>query len=235
MERLVEWQSWIHASVAAQLTAFAATHDWAGLAAVLPLGIVFGAIHALTPGHGKSVLASYLVGSETAFVRGIGVAGILAVTHVLSAVVLALAVTPLITRGLGGAGQSPVLETVSRGLIVAIGVWLLVRVWRGQRHLHGEGPVFGFVAGLVPCPLSLFVMVMALARGVPEAGLVFVAGMMAGVALTLAAVAALTLLARGAVVSLMNRYGASIDRLSRGLDMLAGLLLIVIGMAELRT
>jgi hypothetical protein len=54
------------------------------------------------------------------------------------------------------------------------------------------------------------------------------------VALTLAAVAALTLLARRALVGLMTRYGASMDRLSRGLDMIADLLLIVIGMGELR-
>jgi hypothetical protein len=32
----------------------------------------------------------------------------------------------------------------------------------------------------------------------------------------------------------MTRYGASMDRLSRGLDMIAGLFLIVIGMGELR-
>jgi cation diffusion facilitator family transporter len=43
--------------------------NWATLVSVLPLGIVFGAIHALIPGHGKSVLASYLVGSRLAVWR----------------------------------------------------------------------------------------------------------------------------------------------------------------------
>src|SRR2546430_34718 len=96
-------QRWIYASITAQLTGFADTHNWAALAAILPLGVVFGAIHALTPGHGKTVLASYLVGSRLAVLRSLIVAGALALTHVGSAVLLAMLAAPLITRTLGGA------------------------------------------------------------------------------------------------------------------------------------
>src|SRR5829696_1876567 len=45
----------------------------------------------------RPVLASYLVGSRLAVLRGIGVAGALALTHVGSAVVLALAAAPILT------------------------------------------------------------------------------------------------------------------------------------------
>src|SRR4051812_30991959 len=115
-------QRWIYASLTGQLTGFAATRDWAALAAVLPLGVLFGAVHALTPGHGKSVLASYLVGSRLAALRSLAVAGVLALTHVGSAVVLALLAAPLITRTLGGAGRAPVLERLSWGMLAAIGL-----------------------------------------------------------------------------------------------------------------
>ena len=88
---MLEWaaatQRWIYAALSADLSAFAATRDWTILASVLPVAIVFGAIHALTPGHGKSVLASYLVGSRLAAVRAMAVAGVLSLTHVGSAVV----------------------------------------------------------------------------------------------------------------------------------------------------
>ena len=66
MQTLVDLQKWIYGSLTEYLDAFSATGDWISLATVLPLGIVFGAIHALTPGHGKMVLASYLVGSRLA-------------------------------------------------------------------------------------------------------------------------------------------------------------------------
>jgi ABC-type nickel/cobalt efflux system permease component RcnA len=88
----------------------------------------------------------------------------------------------------------------------------------------------GVVAGLVPCPLTLFAMVVALGRGVPEAGLTFAAAMMVGVGLTLAAVA---ILARDWVVAVTTRHGASLEWLSRSLDGLAGTLLLIIGVYEL--
>jgi nickel/cobalt transporter (NicO) family protein len=233
MDILFSVQRWIYASLTADLSAFAATRNWTALAAMLPLGVLFGAVHALTPGHGKTVLATYLVGSRLAAMRSVAVAGVLALTHVGSAVILALAASSLVTRTLGGVGRAPLLEDLSRGLLAMIGVWLLWRAWRGRAHPHGEGLMVGVVAGLVPCPLTLFAMVVALGRGVPEAGLTFAAAMMVGVGLTLAAVAALTILARDWVVGITTRHGASLERLSRGLDALAGTLLLMIGGYEL--
>ena len=139
LAELVAIQKWIHDAVTADLLAFADTHDWTALMAVLPAGIVFGAVHALTPGHSKSVLASYLLGSRLAALRASAVAAVLSLTHVGSAVVVALVATQLVTRTIVGAGRVPVLEGLSRGLLVAIGLWLLWRAWRRRAHPHGEG------------------------------------------------------------------------------------------------
>ena len=230
---LYDAQRWIYATLGANLGGFANTRNWAALLSVLPLGILFGAIHALTPGHGKSVLASYLVGSRLAALRSLGVAGVLAATHVGIAVILALLAAPLITRTLGGVGHAPALELVSWGLMTAIGLWLLARAVRGQGHAHHEGMAVGLVAGLIPCPLTLFVMLYALAHAVPVAGITFAAAMLIGIALTLGAVALAAVLARDAVVHVLSRHGASIARLSRGLDLLSGILLVGLGLYEL--
>lgn len=233
MEFLIAVQGWIRQSITADLNTFAVTHDWAALVLILPLGIVFGAVHALTPGHGKTVLASYLVGSRLAVLRGLGVAGALALTHVGSAVILALTAAPLITRTLGGAGQAPLLEAVSRGMLGLIGLWLLIRAVRGRSHQHHEGVVVGIIAGLIPCPLTLFAMFLALARGVPEAGLTFALSMFLGVGVTLAVVAGLVILARTWLVAVMTRHGASMGQVSRLLEGLTGTLLVAIGIKEL--
>jgi ABC-type nickel/cobalt efflux system permease component RcnA len=233
MDFLVGLQRWINASITADLSAFAATRDWFALLIVLPFGIAFGAVHALTPGHGKIVLASYLVGSRLAVLRALAVAGALALTHVGSAVVLALAAAPILTRTLGGVGRAPVLEDISRGLLALIGLWFLFRALRGRTHEHREGIVVGIVAGLVPCPLTLFAMFLALSRGVPEAGLTFALAMVLGVGATLCIVAALTVLARERVVRVIARQGGSIERTSRMLEVLTGALLIAVGIGEL--
>lgn len=230
---MVAMQRWIYAAVRVAIEAFAINRDWVALATVLPAGVVFGAVHALTPGHGKSILASYLLGSRLAALRALVVATTQAFTHVGSAVLIALLALPLVTKTMVGAGQVPTLEFLSRGLLVAIGLWLILRAWRGRTHPHDEGLAVGFVAGLVPCPLTLIIMFYALSRGVPEAGLTFAGAMMFGVLATLAGVALFTVLARDWAVGLMAQYGASIDRLARVLDVLAGSLVIILAMREL--
>jgi ABC-type nickel/cobalt efflux system permease component RcnA len=233
MDFLIAVQGWIRQSISADLTAFATTRDWTALFLVLPLGIAFGAVHALTPGHGKTVLASYLVGSRLAVVRGLCVAGALALTHVGSAVILALTAAPLITtRTLGGAGQAPLLEALSRGILGLIGLWFLMRAFRGQTHQHREGLMVGVIAGLIPCPLTLFAMFLALARGVPEAGLTFALSMMTGVGLTLAAVAALVIVGRVWIVGIVAGHGASMQRISRILEGITGAILVMICVNE---
>ena len=60
MNWLADLQHAIYAAIGGHLGAFASSRDWIALATILPLGIVFGAVHALTPGHSKTLLASYL-------------------------------------------------------------------------------------------------------------------------------------------------------------------------------
>lgn len=76
------------------------------------------------------------------------------------------------------------LEAVSRGLLGVIGIWMLWQAFRRVGHQHGQGVAAGFVAGLIPCPLTLFVMTFAITRGVTLAGVAF-AFVMIGVAVIL--------------------------------------------------
>src|SRR5215217_638877 len=108
LDHIMAAQRWIYSSLSSDLSAFAASRNWIALAAVLPLGILFGALHALTPGHGKAVLASYLVGSKLTGLRATAVAATLSLTHVGSAVILALLLAPLITLTLGGAARADI-------------------------------------------------------------------------------------------------------------------------------
>lgn len=230
---LVGVQGLIRDAVAADLKAFSESRDWTYLAIVFPFGIVFGAIHALTPGHSKTLLASYIAGSNVKAINGVGVAAILSFTHIMMSVLIAVLALPLIERSLIGAGRAPVLEDLSRGLIALIGAWMIMRALVSRAHNHPNGAVFGVIAGLIPCPLTLFTMTLAIARGVPEAGFVFALAMLIGVALTLCAFAAAAALARDQLRGLMLRYGVGLERTGRGLEAVAGALLVGFGVAEL--
>jgi ABC-type nickel/cobalt efflux system permease component RcnA len=235
MEFLFDIQRWIQDSLSREMSAYATSGDPALLAALIPLGIAFGAVHALTPGHSKTVLASYIAGSRLAYLRGVAVAGTLALVHVFSAVLIAMTAAALVTRTLGGVGRAPLLEDLSRGILILIGIWLLARALRRRTHPHGEGFAVAVVAGLIPCPLTLFAMFFAYSRGVPEAGFAFALSMMIGVATTLSLVAALTILARERVLAFMASHGSSAEQAARWLDGLAGAALIAIDIRQLMT
>jgi nickel/cobalt transporter (NicO) family protein len=94
--------------------------------------IGIGAGHALTPGHGKTLMAAYLVGSRGTAVHAVGLGLSVAVSHTLGIVVLAVIIV--------GAGSvlppdvvyrvTPVVAGLS---IVAIGGWMLVGEVRRRR------------------------------------------------------------------------------------------------------
>lgn len=226
LQQLIEMQRLIYEQVRESIGAFAAQGSWLALPALLPLGILFGAAHALTPGHSKAVLATYVAGSPVGALRALLVSLTLSFTHVTIAVLIALLSLPLVSIALGSVGRAPALETISRGLLGLVGLWMLWQAIRDRGHHKHEGELVGFMAGLIPCPLTLFVMTLAMARGVPEAGLVFAFAMMTGVALTLSVVALAAVYFRNGATMLLERRPLLVSGLTRGLQAAAGVVLI---------
>lgn len=235
LQEIFSLQREIYQAFADQIRTFAAGGGWTAFLAYLPMGILFGAVHALTPGHSKALLATYVAGNPLSLARGLAVSMVLSFTHVATAVLIALLALPLVSIALGSVGRAPLLEDLSRGLLGLIGLWMLYRAFRNRTHGHdhGEGAMFGFLAGLVPCPLTLFVMTFAISRGVPEAGIAFAVTMMAGVGLVLALVAAATVLLRQRVVHLIEERPVLLDRMTRTIEGTAGLILTTIALREL--
>ncbi|TIM12369.1 MAG: ABC transporter permease [Mesorhizobium sp.] len=222
-QTLVEFQRTIYLAVGEQIKLLSAGGDWLAFMGFLPMGVVFGAAHVLTPGHSKAVLATYLAGSDAKVSRGLLVSIILSFTHVTIAVLIAVLSLPLVSIALGSVGRAPLLEDISRALLGLIGVWMLWRALsRGHHHKH-EGEAVGVMAGLIPCPLTLFVMTFAMSRGVPGAGVLFAVTMMAGVALTLSCVAVLSILFRQRLTGFIA--GKPLETISRTIEGAAGLAL----------
>jgi nickel/cobalt transporter (NicO) family protein len=80
------------------LGAFASLVDNHGIVLVLlafALAVAFGAWHALLPGHGKTLMAAYMVGSETKVRQAVAVGSAVAVMHTASVLGLGLLVITL--------------------------------------------------------------------------------------------------------------------------------------------
>ncbi|WP_426127683.1 nickel/cobalt transporter [Pararhizobium sp. PWRC1-1] len=232
---IIDVQRDIYLAFGEHIKAFASGSGWGAFLAFLPMSIAFGAVHAMTPGHSKSILATYLAGSSLSMVRGLLVSLALSFTHVAMSVVIAMFSLPLVSIMFGGtgAGSSPILESVSRGLLGVIGIWMLwSALFRGP-HGDQQGIVVGLSAGLIPCPLTLFVMTFAISRGVPEAGIMFAIVMMIGVALTLSSVALAAVFFRQQMVHLFETRPKLISRLTKGLQAASGAVLVLVAVHEL--
>jgi nickel/cobalt transporter (NicO) family protein len=232
--QLAALQREIYLAFGDRIGQFAATGNWGVLAAYLPMGIVFGAAHALTPGHSKAVLATYLTGTTATIPRGLAISLVLSSVHVSMSVIIVLAALPLVSVALGSVGSAPLLENLSRGLLGLIGIWMLWQGVRGVVHQHaGQGLAVGFAAGLIPCPLTLFVMTFAVTRGVPEAGVAFAFVMIIGVGLVLATVALAAVLFRQQLIRLLASRPKVVDRVTRTIQVTAGVILIMVALNEI--
>jgi ABC-type nickel/cobalt efflux system permease component RcnA len=232
-QQLFELQREIYGQVSAHIRLFAESSGWLTLLAMLPMGVLFGAAHALTPGHSKAVLATYVAGSPVGIARALLVSLTLSLTHVTMAVLIAVFSLPLVSIALGSVGRAPALENISRGLLAVIGVWMIWRALRHCAHHRHEGEAVGFIAGIIPCPLTLFVMTFAISRGVPEAGLVFAVAMMLGVAITLSIVVLLAAVFRVQMAHLLEHRPVLLHNLSRVLEGAAGVVLLIVVLLEI--
>jgi nickel/cobalt exporter len=158
-----------------------------------------GAIHAATPGHGKTVSAAYLVGTRGRPADAVALGIFVTLAHtsgiIVFAVIAAVGSTFLSQR------SESYVSLVTALLMVGLGVWMFSGRWR--RHTHhahvnepghhhhqhdhhhvelpvGERPSWGLLlglgvaGGLLPDPAALAVLLAAIASGKLVLGLLTV-------------------------------------------------------------
>ncbi len=107
----------------------------------LVVSFVLGGLHALTPGHGKAIVAAYLVGSKGRVIDAVFLGLVVTFTHTFS--VIALGIVMLVAQGFAPEDIVPWLSLFSGVLIVGIGAWLLTRnmkqYYSGGAHSHAHG------------------------------------------------------------------------------------------------
>jgi ABC-type nickel/cobalt efflux system permease component RcnA len=110
--------------------------------------MALGAGHALTPGHGKTLMGAYLVGTRGTAIHAVALGLSVTISHTLGIVVLAAVV--ILFRGvLPPETFNRVAPLVSGLLVLGIGAWLLLGQLRsgrggsgtpGDDHPHGHEP-----------------------------------------------------------------------------------------------
>ncbi len=103
----------------------------------LAASVVLGALHALAPGHGKTVMAAYLVGQRGSLRQAATLGLTVTVTHTAGVLVLGLLLSA--STGFVPERLYPWLRLASGLLLAAVGAGLLIRTLRQRRSGPG-GP-----------------------------------------------------------------------------------------------
>lgn len=229
----------------------------AAFATLLGLAFAYGVLHAVGPGHGKAVIASYLLANERALKRGIGLAFAAAAVQAI----IALGIVGIVAGFMGGTARTmnasiAWIEKAGFTLIALMGLWL---AWRKARllfagfthdpacadplcgHQHGGDPralatasrrdlaLMAIGAGIRPCTGAIILLVFALSKGLFLAGALSVIVMAIGTALGTSLFALLAVKAKLLALNLISKGGTGWARLGLVLEMLAGLALAALG------
>jgi nickel/cobalt exporter len=207
----------------------------------LLVAMFWGAAHALTPGHGKAIVAGYLVGSRGKPRHAVLLGLIVTATHTAGVFALGL-VTLLLSRFIVPERLYPWLTVASGLLVITVGAAVLIGRARharahARRHHHhhhhqdhdhgyGRGGLIGVgvAAGLLPCPSALVVLLSAIALHRVGFGLALIVAFSLGLAATITAIGLLAVLARRA----FGRLSLN-GRLVRALPAVSALLILAVG------
>ena len=218
---------------------------WVVLAS-LAAAMFWGAAHALSPGHGKSIVTAYLVGQRGTPWHAALLGLIVTATHTVGVFTLGF-VTLALSQFVVPDHLYPWLNLASGLLVVSIGVSVLAARWRrGHTHAHGhdhhhhgeeqaDGPSFrslfavGVSGGLLPCPSALVVLLAAISLHRVAFGLLLIVAFSFGLALSitgvgLIAVAAKRVFGRASFDGVVLR---ALPAVSAAVILLAGVLMTI--------
>lgn len=188
------------------------------IGAILLFSLLYGIAHAAGPGHGKTLVATYFSTNDRSYARGISVALLIAITHVLSAFAITMIlywfVHAMFSQTISDI--SLYMTKFSGLVIVGIALYLSRQKWQFYRpkskvmnftatapHISSCGChscktttnstdlILILGAGIVPCPGTIVVFLFAISMGMFWLGAISAVVMSLGMGLTIAITAAL--------------------------------------------
>ncbi|MBZ0258175.1 hypothetical protein K8I31_19070, partial [bacterium] len=101
----------------------------------LAASVFFGAAHALSPGHGKTIVAAYLVGSRGTIWHAVFLGLVVTLTHVSSVILLGI-ITLSLSEYVVPDKLYPIMEGASGLLIIAIGISIFFQRYGAYQRMQ---------------------------------------------------------------------------------------------------
>lgn len=225
------------------------------VATMVAIAFGVGAVHALGPGHGKTVIGAYLIGTAGSMRDAVGVGAAVSIMHTASVLTLGLLVLS-VERMLAPERIYPLLGLASGAIALGLGsalLWSRIGAARSERRHHGHdhphphshdggaSPVsrrglaaLALSGGLLPSPSALVTLLAAVSVGRTTLGVLMIAAFSIGLAASLIGVGIVSLRAKDvAERRLTSRVAGLLPIASSAAIVATGVFLMVRGATQL--
>lgn len=175
------------------------------LFSVLGIAFIYGIFHALGPGHGKSIISSWVIAQQRSLRTILLVSVSAAALHALTAALIVGGTYILLGKFAAVSTQqlNAYLQIAGAILVIGIGLSLLIPLVYGKSNetrsnleqtlskRPGKPFIVAFSIGVVPCPVTSVILIFCLTLGLIWQGILLVISFAAGMGLSLVAVACL--------------------------------------------
>jgi nickel/cobalt exporter len=213
---------------------------------ILIITFIYGMVHALGPGHGKTITFSYFLAEQAEIKKGILVGTIIGFLHALSALVLVLVLYFIIRKAFLPQFEDygRIIRLISYGLISLVGLFLLGRaIVSICKKARPAGPdvdhktimdksiiPFAVAVGIIPCTGAVIVLLFSISMGILYLGVISIFFMALGMATTISIVGVMTILAKNTLTGFIKASTKVSKALQTGLSVIGALFIIVLGL-----
>jgi ABC-type nickel/cobalt efflux system permease component RcnA len=205
-------QKRLNESLATMTLALRGSRSFAGLLLVAALSLAYGIFHAAGPGHGKTIVGSFLLANEAELRHSFIIGYLVAIVHALCALAVVLLLYYVI-RGIFATKVEQAnhyIQLFTFGAIAVIGsVMLVQRIMGSGHHHHHDHAVdarkglsfrnllgIAVPAGVIPCPGAVAVILFALSLHMVGVSILAVSSISVGMGTTISLAGALVILVK---------------------------------------
>lgn len=213
----------------------------------LGFSFLYGIVHAVGPGHGKTVVCSYFLANPGSFFSGAVMGNVITFVHMGSAAVAVGLAYLIFSTGMGGfAEASRTLQPASYALLALMGVGLTIKavmdLFKKNKAIETcahadpkEGDnikrvlLVSLVTGLIPCPGAAVILAFSIGQNILWAGIAAIVFMAIGMGITTTLFAWGAVIARNTTLKLSSVNAKLVRWLQGGLSICGAAFIAVFG------
>ena len=189
---ITKWQKELKSTLTTLLKNLSNSFNLKYFIILIAISTAFGIIHAIGPGHGKMIVGAYFLKEKSIPIKAIKIGCTIAITHSGLAIFLGI-IFGIFVKNMKMHGRIDIqnyIGIVGGIFITLLGVYYLWQKISNTSHLHkissGNNEILlGVFSGLIPCPISMTIILFSLYFNVFLYGFISVIFFSVGMAFTI--------------------------------------------------